>query len=268
MAVIVIATHRDHVLITSGGKWLLNTMRSPPMKERVAKAQRSTAKTSADAYVDLYATRPANTLMTPPVQKVDKETGQPYFTVRYISQAHPNPPGFIKGTFPDSKFKGESPQDAAAREFEEETGYRVPDQHRFREVAAGTNIFKLAVPSELEAALIFRSWTIKLEAGEGELVDLGWVPIKNVRKESLNPESQIAFPYLSSQGGRRVFSGGQHKMAATRSMTRRARRSKSRCVGIKRSAVCKRTEGCKYASGTKRRFCRTAKNRKLMSKGL
>ena len=51
-------------------------------------------------------------------------------------------------------------------------------------------------------------------------------------------------------------------------MTRRARRSKSHCAGIKRSAVCKRTEGCKYASGTKRRFCRTSKNRKHLRKGL
>jgi hypothetical protein len=96
------------------------------MKERVAKAQRSTAKTSADAYVDLYATRPANTLMTPPVQKVDKDTGQPYFTVRYISQAHPNPPGFIKGTFPDSKFKGESPQDAARARVRRRNGVSRP----------------------------------------------------------------------------------------------------------------------------------------------
>ncbi len=54
-------------------------------------------------------------------------------------------------------------------------------------------------------------------------------------------------------------------MVKTRSMTRRAkasRKHKSHCAGVKRSAVCKRTEGCKYASGTKRRFCRTAKNRK------
>jgi hypothetical protein len=51
-------------------------------------------------------------------------------------------------------------------------------------------------------------------------------------------------------------------MVKTRSMTRRARKGKSHCVGIKRSAVCKRTEGCKYASGTKRRFCRKSRNRK------
>ena len=43
---------------------------------------------------------------------------------------------------------------------------------------------------------------------------------------------------------------------------RKTRRAKSHCVGIKRAA-CKRTQGCKQASGPKRRFCRTAKNRKL-----
>jgi hypothetical protein len=53
-------------------------------------------------------------------------------------------------------------------------------------------------------------------------------------------------------------------MATTRSMTlRKTRRAKSHCVGIKRSAVCKRTQGCKQASGPKRRFCRTSKNRRL-----
>lgn len=35
----------------------------------------------------------------------------------------------------------------------------------------------------------------------------------------------------------------------------------SRCRTVKRSAVCKRTAGCRYASGTKRRFCRKSKNR-------
>lgn len=40
----------------------------------------------------------------------------------------------------------------------------------------------------------------------------------------------------------------------------RARVRNSTCRKIKRSAVCKRTTGCKYASGSKRRFCRKSKN--------
>ena len=41
----------------------------------------------------------------------------------------------------------------------------------------------------------------------------------------------------------------------------RRRVKNSTCRKIKRSAVCKRTVGCKYASGTKRRYCRKSKNR-------
>ena len=41
----------------------------------------------------------------------------------------------------------------------------------------------------------------------------------------------------------------------------RRRVKRSTCRKIKRSAACKRTVGCKYASGTKRRYCRKSKNR-------
>jgi len=42
----------------------------------------------------------------------------------------------------------------------------------------------------------------------------------------------------------------------------RRRVKNSTCRKVKRSAVCKRTAGCKYASGTKRRYCRKSKNRR------
>lgn len=58
----------------------------------------------------------------------------------------------------------------------------------------------------------------------------------------------------------------------TMSMTTRSKTSKkaiyrrrvknSTCRKVKRSAVCKRTAGCKYASGSKRRYCRKSKNRR------
>ena len=41
----------------------------------------------------------------------------------------------------------------------------------------------------------------------------------------------------------------------------RRRVKNSTCRKVKRSAVCKRTSGCKYASGTKRHYCRKSKNR-------
>jgi hypothetical protein len=42
----------------------------------------------------------------------------------------------------------------------------------------------------------------------------------------------------------------------------RSRVKRSRCRGLKR-ATCRRTPGCKRASGTKRSFCRHKYNRKL-----
>lgn len=41
----------------------------------------------------------------------------------------------------------------------------------------------------------------------------------------------------------------------------RRRVKNSTCRKVKRSTVCKRTSGCKYASGTKRRYCRKSTNR-------
>lgn len=39
------------------------------------------------------------------------------------------------------------------------------------------------------------------------------------------------------------------------------KKTKSGCNAIKRSAVCKRKPSCTYVRGTKRRYCRTSKNR-------
>lgn len=41
-------------------------------------------------------------------------------------------------------------------------------------------------------------------------------------------------------------------------------RRRSMCTRVKKHSVkaCRRLKGCKYARGTKRRFCRTRKNRK------
>lgn len=45
-------------------------------------------------------------------------------------------------------------------------------------------------------------------------------------------------------------------------------KKKSICRGIRRSAVCKRTNKCTYAKGKKRSFCRTRKNKKSRSSKL
>ena len=52
---------------------------------------------------------------------------------------------------------------------------------------------------------------------------------------------------------------------ALRSSAKRSYRRKikaSHCRTKKRGAACKRTEGCKWAKGSKRSFCRKARNTK------
>ena len=48
---------------------------------------------------------------------------------------------------------------------------------------------------------------------------------------------------------------------ASSSVSRKTRSNTSSCVG-KRARTCGRTTGCKLASGKKRQFCRTKKNKK------
>ena len=52
---------------------------------------------------------------------------------------------------------------------------------------------------------------------------------------------------------------------AISTIRRRAYRSTlktSKCRRVKGMTKCKKFRGCKYASGTKRKFCRRSKNRK------
>jgi hypothetical protein len=253
MPVIVLALHDKNVLIATGGKWYMDG-KSDTDAEIIAESQRSrTTTNAADATREIQSAMPPNTLMKPVVKK------PAYFTTKFVDKSRPNPPGFIKGTFPDKDFKNEKPKEAAAREFGEETFTKLP-VGRFTEVSLGTKIYKVTL-TDAEAKDVISNWSAKYKANIGELLDLKWVSIETAKTMSLNPESSTAVKYLPKSGG--VFSVRLNKMVKTRSMTRRAaRRSKSHCAGVKRSAVCKRTEGCKYASGTKRKFCRTAKNRK------
>jgi hypothetical protein len=263
MPVIVLALHKTNVLIATGGRWLRDG-KSSAEQAKIAEDQRSTKGTAEEATKDILTRLPANCLMKPVVKR------DGHYTTRFITKASPHPPGFIKGTYPDPDHPKEGAKAAADREFQEET-FTVIDGRRLTEVSINSQIYKLVLTDD-EADKVIKNWKAQYDNGIGELVDLKWVPIADVLAnhekdaETYNPESRKAIPYLKRyKGGVRVFSRGMNKMVKTRSMTRRAktaRKQKSHCVGIKRSAVCKRTDGCKYASGTKRRFCRTAKNRK------
>lgn len=255
MPVIAIAVHKDNVLLATGGKWYIDG-KSKPLQARIAKEQRSTKPTEEEAADEIRARLPKGVHMKPLVKKTD------YFTTKFVKLSDPNPPGFIKGTYPERD--GESPEAAIVREFEEETFTKI-DKDKFHKVAH--HVYKVQLTDD-EAKAAIDNWKEKFTKEKtGELVNLEWVPIASVLggTPKLNEESQAVVEHLvpPPPGGGRVFSGGESKMVKTRSMTRRAaRRAKSHCVGIKRSAVCKRTQGCKQAAGPKRRFCRTAKNRK------
>jgi hypothetical protein len=250
--------HGKKVLLGAGAQWILDVTPKDKQDE-LAESQRSYEKTKAKAETELLGRVPGDAIMKP-VEKRPK-----YYTTKFISTKKKDrfPIGFIKG---DKESTDTSSQHAIAREVEEETFTRFPPS-RFVEIT--TNVYILDV-DDAEATAIYRNWHSQYTRRIGELVKLKWVDIDKVDEKQLNPESKRVLKHLPAPGGgsRRVFSQEESKMVKTRSMTRRARRGKSHCVGIKRSAVCKRTEGCKYASGTKRRFCRTSKNRKHMSKGL
>ena len=101
--------------------------------------------------------------------------------------------GFIKGTIES----GETPQQTAAREFKEETFTELPID---RFVQVQPNVFKVDVTDE-EATAILQNWETHFKKGFGELVELKWVPIKDIPSLSLNRDSQGAVKYL---GGRRT----------------------------------------------------------------
>ena len=261
MPVIAIAVHKDNVLLATGGKWLIDG-KSKPIQARIAKEQQSTKTTEKEAADEIRKRLPKGVHMKPLVKKLDKDTNQPYFTTKFIKLDDPNTPGFIKGTFPDKNYKNELPEAAIAREFEEETFTKL-DESKFHQVAP--HVFKVEL-TDAESKEVIRNWKAKFTHEKtGELVNLEWVPITSILSgtPTLNEESQAVLKHLipppPAGGGTRVFSGGQLKMAKTR---RAARQTRSRCSTVCQPSMCKRTRGCTQAAGPKRRFCRTAKNRK------
>lgn len=191
--VFVFVMNKNRALVVASGKWLIDT-KSPEEKEAVAKSQRTTSDDPYYAFADLFATKPEGTLMP----KVTQKEG--YFTTRFISTLHPNPPGFIKGDIE----AGESPLQSAVREFKEETFTELPTS-RFVEVSPNTNVYRVDLTDE-EAEGVYRTWETHFNHGLGELVSLTWTPVADVHraKISLNPDSQSVLRYLPTSGGRRT----------------------------------------------------------------
>lgn len=197
MPVIVLATSGRDVLIGQGGRWITDLLKSRRSDQDRAFAQQKIrgfpntpdGKRQAIAEAGRRATEfGVNTKFTEPKWKDD---GDPRYSTRFLSD-QVNPPGFIKGTFPDKEYPGEEPIKAAVREFGEETGYTI-DESSLTEVAPG--IFRIEIPQAQKSAII-QSW--RRMGRMGELFELRWEPMVDIRKdvESLNPESKTAVPYL------------------------------------------------------------------------
>lgn len=123
------------------------------------------------------------------------------FVTRFIVPIHP--PGFVKGTYPDPAYPGETPQQAAAREFQEETGVSLPVSS-FMPNPQNPTIFRLSV-SPAQKDQIVRTWSAMDQQNLGELFELRWEPISDIYADrtKLNNDSKAIIEFLPSGAGKR-----------------------------------------------------------------
>lgn len=198
MSVIVLATSGRDVLITQGGKWLVD---SAPDNDAVYSAQKITGfpntEVGRQAAVNEAIRRSKQFGEDVRFTPLEWKTNPDRYSTRFLIPI--NPPGFIKGTYPDKKFPGETPEKAARREFKEESGYSL-DRFKLTEKAPG--IFYVEIPTD-QKDVIRKTWR---EMGpQNELYELRWEPIPDIRTDilKLNPQSQPAVQYLPMKAGTR-----------------------------------------------------------------
>lgn len=195
MPVIVLATSGRDVLIATAGKWVTDEDKS------VFELQKLTGFPNTPigkAGATKEATRRAEKLGTDvKFTPLEWKTQPDRYSTRFVKPG--NPPGFLKGTYPDPKYPNESPVEAAIREVKEETGFDITS---YKIVPKTDTIFQVEIPAEQKENVI-QSW--RAMGREGELVDLRWEPIPDIRKDIrlLNSESQPAVQYLPLKAGTR-----------------------------------------------------------------
>lgn len=221
MAVIVLAVSGRDVLICNSGKFLADQNWIPGNELRAAQrvdvlGGRVVTNTEQDkqAAITIFLQRAdqftqrlnqhikVGNVEWKPASPANPARGIPAlpnrFTTRFLYPM--NPAGFIKGTYPDLVFPGETPKQAAAREFFEETGTRI-DLGRFQNTP-DPNVFILNI-SPAEKQSILNTWG---QLRTGELYQLYWVPIAEVcaTPMHLNQQCQYAVQYLPRAAGRTI----------------------------------------------------------------
>ena len=203
MPVIVLATSGRDVLIAQGGKWLTDMDKTVYELQRITGVPNTPRRRNATEVATERAQQLGEEVKFTPLEW---KTSPDRFSTRFVGPG--NPPGFLKGTYPDPKFPDESPVEAAIREVKEETGF---DIRPYRIVPKTDTIFQVEIPKEG----ILQSW--RAMGRQGELIDLRGEPISDIRKgiRLLNSESQAAVQYLP-------------KVAGTRRRRRRGKKSRRR----------------------------------------
>ena len=187
--VVILAVNNGDVLCARGGKWM-----NLYAKQKIEDLREDQKDEAIRRFRAIATELGRNVKFTPPVWKKDPNR----WSTRFVGA--PNPIGFVKGTFPDSEHPGETPVQAAQREFAEETGYALPVE-RFEELSK--YIFLVQVDNT-ERDAILQAWTAM--GNMGELVSLEWRRIGALVTRDFNTPSQEALPHLAVYHSMRMSS--------------------------------------------------------------
>jgi 8-oxo-dGTP pyrophosphatase MutT (NUDIX family) len=216
----VVAINRNRVLIGKSGVWATQGL-PDAVANQIRDMQRSNLPNEEDAFnqvkrriAQVTALLPGDETVNLRREPVRRPTQQdPTFSFRFYKSREN--PGVIKGEIE----LGEDPRVAAAREFREETGFRLPNPDLL--IDLGANTFVIVVPN-LTANAIIRTWEEMVERREGELTELNWEAITPGRLAQLNQQSREAIEFARASG---VQIGGKRRSTRGRRALRKTRKA-------------------------------------------